>query len=648
MKILIKIVISLLLLSNVFLSAQEKTTLSLKLRTKKLPFGLSEQVPSDKPVVGLALSGGGARGLAQIGVLKALKEAGIELDVITGTSMGSIVGGLYSVGYSVDELDTIAMNTDWDDLLTSGKTSRSELFVDQKITDDRALLTLRLDGLTPVIPTSFNDGQKLINNLTLLTYSAPIHSYHSFDDLLYRYRAVSTDLLTGRRVVLKEGHLGKAMRASSSVSFFLKPVEWDSLLLVDGGLVENIPVSTAKELGSDIVIAVNTTSPLHNKEEMKYPWFVADQVVSIPMKRMDEKQKKMAEVLIEPRIKEHTATDFTNIRMLINAGYSEAVKNVKVIKNKIDSVYYNRLKRNEFYIKNISYDDNQPEELLRYLKKYSSMDSVSSAEIYFDLNNLYDSGKYKNISFEIINEGGYNKGRFDYILNPVVNSISLIGIDSVDHQVVDSVFATLKGKPYTNAALVGRLIPALDYLHREGFILADFIKKDFDASTGNLILYFDMGMVSDIEVTGNYTRKSLVTREIPIGVGNYLDYDKLKTALQNLRSTGFFENVEINVVRKNDKYVLIVYVEEKTSSLLRFGFLLDETYNAQFSLDIRDENIFGSGTEVGMFLFGGASNRAYVFEIKNHRILNTYLTYNISAYYKFSDIGVYENINSPS
>ncbi len=162
MRYLLQIVFLLVIIIITPTLAQEKKTISLDLREKNLPFGLTEHVPSIDPVIGLALSGGGARAISQIGVLRALEEAGIETDVIVGTSMGSIIGGLYSAGYSVDELDSITINAKWDELLAlNGEANRRELFVDQKITEDRALFALRLDGLKLIIPTSFNDGQRL-------------------------------------------------------------------------------------------------------------------------------------------------------------------------------------------------------------------------------------------------------------------------------------------------------------------------------------------------------------------------------------------------------------------------------------------------------------------------------------------------------
>ena len=241
-------------------------------RTVKLPFDLTYQVPAFCPKVAIALSGGGAKGLAQIGVLEALKDNEIPIEIIVGTSMGSVIGGLYSAGYSLAQIDSISENTNWEDILASAReTDRKELFVDQKITEDKAIFSLRLKGLTPIIPTSINNGQRLTSYLNLLAFQAPIHVKKNFDDLRYKFRAVCTDLVTGNPVIIKSGSLSQAMRASSSVSFFLSPVKMDSLILVDGGLVANVPVNIASKSGADFIIAVNTTSGLHSKSELTFP-----------------------------------------------------------------------------------------------------------------------------------------------------------------------------------------------------------------------------------------------------------------------------------------------------------------------------------------------------------------------------------------
>ena len=318
--------------SSVYYS-QTKKILTLQYKTHQLPFNLIEKISNDRPTISLALSGGGARGFAQIGVLKAFEEFGITFDVIVGTSIGSVVGGLYASGYSAKELDSIINNTDWDNLLSLDReTNRRELFIDQKITEDRAIFSLRLKGLKPIIPNSIYNGEKLANYLSLLSIQSPIHTYDGFSKLKYNFFAVCTDLITGNPVIFNSGSLSQAIRASSSVTFLLPPVKVDSLILVDGGLIANIPSKIAADM-SDYTIAVNTTSGLRSSEELQYPWLIADQIVSISMKLLNEDQLKIANFVITPKTTK-TATDFSNLDSVVEEGYQSTLPCYKRYKGK--------------------------------------------------------------------------------------------------------------------------------------------------------------------------------------------------------------------------------------------------------------------------------------------------------------------------
>jgi NTE family protein len=317
--------------------------------------------------------------------------------------MGSIVGGLYSAGYSTLELDSIAKNIDWESLISlDRKSNRRDLFVDQKITEDKAILNLRLKGLKPIIPTSINDGQRLSNQLNLLTLQAPIHIDENFDNLLYKFRAVCTDLVTGEKMVLEKGSLSLAMRASSSVSFLLSPTQYDSLLLVDGGLVANIPVKSAIEEGGDFVIAVNTTSDLHPEEELAYPWIVADQVISIPMKLLNESQLSSADFIIQPDLNYLAANDFTNIDSIIAIGYKAALPLIPQLRNKLDSLSQSRFYNDNCFYENPLITTVSVPEFWSILKKYSiEEDSISRADIKRSLNDIYDEGEYQKLEARV-------------------------------------------------------------------------------------------------------------------------------------------------------------------------------------------------------------------------------------------------------
>ncbi len=636
--------------------AQSVRVINLETKQVKNPFGIETKIPACEPVVGLALSGGGARGLSQIGVLKVLEQANINLGTIVGTSIGSIVGGLYASGYSTDDLDSIVRNTNWNELLSiSGSTGRRELFIDQKISEDRSIFTLRMDGLRPVIPTSFNEGLKLSNYLTLLSLNAPISSRNDFDDLLFPYRAVCTDLINGKAVILKSGSISQVMRASSSVTFFLAPVLMDTLTLVDGGLVSNIPVDAVKSYSPDFIIAINTTSPLREQKELTVPWNIADQTVSIPMKQLEEKQLSDADLIIKPEIGDWSAADFSSPDSLIDLGYKSSMPLVVKLKSALDSLLLSKINDKEFFIKNIKYpvSPNAFEE--KYLKKYSEKDSVSNHEIIADLAAIFKTGDFHSINAIVKEEDNLSQIDIQAVQNPPVNNLILTINDNKNDKTGNQEFHQkiindlCGGKPFNSRKVTAVILEIIKYHKAKGSLLFNFEGYSFDDESGELELKFNTGTVGKVNILSE-NNKSIIERELNIVEGNAFVYKDVKEGLNNLRSTGLFNDINLEVYRQNSSHSVVVevFVKEKISSLLKVGFLVDNVYNAQLGLDLRDVNLMDSGTELGFFLFGGTSNRAYILEHIAHRILKSNLTYKLSTYYKFNDIKVYKQTTSPS
>lgn len=622
---------------------QSKNIIALEYKEKGLPFGLVEKRVLQQPEVSLVLSGGGARGLAQVGMLRALSERNIPIDLIIGTSMGSIVGGLYSAGYEIKDLDSIARTTKWDDMLSFGdETNRRDLFVDQKITEDKAVFALRLDGMHFVIPTSISTGQKLSNYLNLLTLNAPIHINSSFDALRYKYRAVCTDLITGNIVVLNNGSLSQAMRASSSVSLFVSPVKLDSMLLVDGGLVANVPVQLAKDAGSDFIIAFNSTSPLNSEAELVYPWNVADQMVSIPMRILSQQQLKIADVVINPEIGNKKNSDFSNIDSLMQRGYNAALPYMDQIDKRIKGLFRSKLKEKEFYLKSVIFNENVESFARYYLYKYSRMDSVSSYEILNDLYTIFKSGDYDSlsVSYETVSDG--TELRFNAVKNPTVKSFQVEGVTLLESEQVNSALFPLVNRPYNSGKLLQRLVLLLNMYRSRGYSLAELDTVGFDKKTGILKLRFTEGIISRILLEGNSkTNEEVIKREFPIEEGDYFRYGLVEQGLSNLRSTNLFSDINLTVKKVEGENIVLLKVLEKPSRLMRFGIRIDNENQTQFSVDIRDENVGGTGTEMGLILSGGIRNRSLIFEHKANRIFDTYITYKVRAYYEFNDIFSY-------
>lgn len=620
---------------------QETKILDLNLKEVNLPFGLRGIQSDYYPKISLVLSGGGARGISHIGVLKAIDESDIKLDMIVGTSMGSIIGGLYSAGYTVDELDSLLTTANWDDFFSISETTRKELFVDQKITEDKAILALRLDGLTPVIPTAINTGQKVSNFLNMLTLNAPVHAASSFDSLLYKFRAVSADLVSGKKVVLDSGSLSLAMRASSSVSFFLEPVRIDSMILVDGGVVANIPARVAKEQNSDLILTVNTASPLRDYTELQYPWTIADQLVSIPINIISKEDLDASDLVITPNINSHKNTDFTNFDSLITAGYISGKESVEEINRLIRQKYFDEIEE-EFIIHKLILDSEPNEIEQKVFNQFGSYQNFSSKEIVFYLNKIIDEGDIKNPVLKLIEREESTGLKIEYELNPIVNNIILSGTNGIVIENIDGEFSKQKGKPFNNKKVKELILFILREFRSQGLSLFDFEGYHFDELTGNLTLNFINGKIDSIKLEGNEkTNDPVILRELPLDVNDYFVAENLRIGLANLRGTNLFEDIDVVINRTEDRNNVLVRVQEKPSAVVRVGLRVDNENFAQASLDIRDENVFGTGTEVGAILSGGTRNRSFILEHKANRVFDTYMTYKIRAYTNFNDVKVY-------
>ena len=217
--------------------------------------------PPKRPKVGIAFAGGGARGGAHIGVLKVLEELHVPVDYVAGTSIGSIVAALYASGMAPDEMEKVLATTDWDDALRDDQPRQDQPYR-QKQDDDLYLIKAELGFHkgSLVLPSGLVRGQKL--NYLLRRLTLPATNVHDFDELRIPFRCVATDIVTGGKVVLGKGDLASAVRASMAIPGFFTPVEWDGKLLTDGGTADNMPVDVVREMGADIVIAIDISTPL--------------------------------------------------------------------------------------------------------------------------------------------------------------------------------------------------------------------------------------------------------------------------------------------------------------------------------------------------------------------------------------------------
>ncbi|WP_313243096.1 patatin-like phospholipase family protein [Stutzerimonas nitrititolerans] len=290
-----------------------------------LPLSGFANVP--QPKTGLVLSGGAARGLAHIGVLKALEENGVHIDAVAGTSMGAVIGGLYASGYSVAELEKLALTLDWQQVLSDDPPRQDVPF--RRKQDDRDFLvkqklSFRDDGSLG-LPLGVIQGQ----NLALLLERLLVHisDTRNFDHLPIPFRAVATDVANDEKVIFRSGHLPQAIRASMSIPAVFAPVEIEGRLLVDGGMVDNIPMDVARDMGVDRLIVVDIGTPLKPRNELLTVVDVLNQTTTMMTRRNSEAQLatlRPEDLLVQPALSGYGSTDFSRAEQLIDAGYRAA------------------------------------------------------------------------------------------------------------------------------------------------------------------------------------------------------------------------------------------------------------------------------------------------------------------------------------
>ncbi len=280
-----------------------------------------------RPKIALVLAGGGAKGAAHIGVLKALEEMHIPVDIITGTSMGAYVGGLYATGMSASEIDSLVNSVNWNEGYRD-RVSRSQRRIGEKEYEDRYQLTTDLGIHWGEIraPKGVVQGQNMLRILRVT--SGNLSSIDSFDNLAIPYRAVATDIVDLKPVVLDHGYLVDAMMASMSVPGALPPYEVDGHMLVDGGVTNNMPVDVARAMGADIVIAVDISTDYKDQKDFTNFLSMADQLSNYLVRRSTQEQAETltkSDVLLKPQVGQMETTEFEDMPEAYEKGYQAAM-----------------------------------------------------------------------------------------------------------------------------------------------------------------------------------------------------------------------------------------------------------------------------------------------------------------------------------
>ena len=367
---------------------------------------------------GLVLSGGGARGLAHIGVLKQLEEMNIPIDAIAGTSMGAVIGGLYAAGYSADELEQIALDLDWQATL-SDTPLREDIPYRRKQDDRDFLVKQRLtfkDGALS-FPLGLLQGQ----NMGVVLESLLVHTNEidDFDRLPIPFRAVATDIATGEAVVFDHGHLPLAIRASLALPGFFAPVEVDGRLLVDGVLSKNVPIDVARAMGVDRVIVVDIGTPLKSASELNSVLDIMDQTTTLLTRTNTERQLATltdADLLLQPALGDMGFSSFAETQQAIDAGaqsLSEAQGVLAFVappgSDAGGNLASSRPQR-QAIIHAVEVDNSGKvaDEVVLSMIRQEVGEPLNLARLQTDMGTIYGTDYFSRVTYEVVHDQGHN------------------------------------------------------------------------------------------------------------------------------------------------------------------------------------------------------------------------------------------------
>jgi len=375
---------------------------------------------AQRPKIGLALSGGGARGAAHIGVLRVLEEMHIPIDYIAGTSMGSIVGGLYASGMTTDEIETAMNSMDWDGIFSDAPARENRSF--RRKRDDDLYLVKAKPGISDEgelkLPTGAIQGEKL--DLALREFTLPVSTITDFDRLYIPFRACASDIGNGEGVVIGSGDLATAMRASMAVPVVFAAAEIDGRLLVDGGITDNLPIDVARRMGADIVIAIDISSPYQPAEEVNSLLSITEQLTSILTRTNVERQIETLtdrDVLIVPPLGDISSSDFKRSDEAIAIGLAAAqAQHDRLARLAVSEDMYRQLIAARsprpdatpplVQFVRIENDSGVGDDLIRDRLQQTVGAPLDREQLEWDIANIYGLELFERVNYDVIEEDG--------------------------------------------------------------------------------------------------------------------------------------------------------------------------------------------------------------------------------------------------
>ena len=594
--------------------------------------------------VALAISGGGARGLTTIGILKAFEEKNIKIIAIAGTSMGGIIGGLYACGYSPDELSDIIGDIDFDEFFSNAP-KRQTMFLTRRQENERHLFSMRFDNFRPVIPRALTGGQTITTVLTKLTTKANYQSGGDFLKLPIPFRTVATDILTGQEIILERGSLADAMRASMAFPLALTAVERNGHLLMDGGMVTPIPVNLVKKMcdNDNFVVAINTTSELRVKDKLRTPVDIADQVTTIMTADKLTSQLKLADLVIEPELSDFEAGDFkfkdSLIKIRSSAGLKAADSIVLILQRKVDTT--------ALFISDVSIADSAHEKLAE-LKKTLRGRKFSRFELENQLKQFLRDNSLFRLEAELLPVNNFE----DTVVLLVTTQayltteeyrIEIKGSSIIDTALIISLFVDGRTE-LSPANIKNGLKQIVDFYIENGYDAAYVSDLSIDQSRKVITIEIDEAVIYSIDIEDNIRSKDWLVRSyFPLIAGQPYSTKLAADGINNIYGTNFYEQVTVDLVPYRSGARVNIRVKERYYTQLRLGWHWHDEFQSEEFVEILDDNIRGMGLEYLLHAQFADERQNYFARLKIDRIWFSYLTASITAYHNRLDRKLFDD-----
>lgn len=588
--------------------------------------------------IGVALSGGGARGFAHIGVLEALEEMGIDIDIVAGTSMGGIIGGLYAAGMSPQEIEQEALQIDWSSFF-SDRPRRTSLLFTRRAETEGALLSIRFDRWNPQIPTALSTGQKLVNVLSDLTQTSGYFSGGNFANLERRLAIVAVDLVAGERIVFTDGSLVEALRATMGVPLAFTPLERGNQLLMDGGLLEPIPTAAARQIGADFVIAVNTTSDLLPKEKILDPVDIANQTTTILSAATREQLLAQADFVVAPDLHDISATDFRHSSEAIAQGYDAALAACDSLTHKLAQHDKGSIPVRISRVEAVDRATGALNPDISGLLARLTAAPVTDGDIAEALHQLFRTGAFASLDWQVMAVSD-TVLRVEFTRFPIITHVNFEGNRVFPDSTLRRI-GKLDDRKIETLAQVTELYSLLFSRYRAGgYDLAQVKGAWLDTTRAELTIVLDEGQIVALAVEGNSATRSWVAASyFPLQIGDFYSKPRALRGVQEIYNSGLYDNVNLRLEDQSGGVKVTIIVKENKFTFARLGARYHEDFHPEAFVKLGYANLFGTGQEITAYARFSERRKLYQLQLRADRIFRTFLTYRIQGFYANNKIG---------